>query len=200
MINQKERIVKRLVSNFGPYIKTAQMKAYGLNVYDINSLMSQKRLIRIKRGVYKWADTSTNTEYEEMLEVSAIVPNGVFCLFTAFSFYELSTHIPKEYNIAILRSMRKPTLPDFPPIKIVYLSNTRFYHGIIKVNKKIRIYDLEKTICDAVIYRNKIGIDVVKEVIQSYLRKPQKNLQNLMEYAESLRISKAIGTYLEVLV
>jgi predicted transcriptional regulator of viral defense system len=200
MIEPKEEIIKKLVNKKNPYIRTSQLKAYGLNAYDINSLIFQERLIRIKWGLYKWKKSGKGTEYDEMLEVSAIVPNGVFCLFTAFSYHELSTHIPKEYNIAILRNTRKPKLPDYPPIKMIYLSNTRFNHGIIKINDIIRIYDLEKTVCDAVIYRNKIGIDVVKEVIYNYLKTPQRNLQKLMEYAESLRISKAVRTYLEVLV
>lgn len=35
----------------------------------------------------------------------------------------------------------------------------------------VRITDLERTVCDAVKYRNKIGLDVCGEVIDNYLKK-----------------------------
>jgi hypothetical protein len=31
----------------------------------------------------------------------------------------------------------------------------------------MKIYDLEKTICDVIHYRNKLGIDIVKEVLDN---------------------------------
>ncbi|MBA1335123.1 MAG: hypothetical protein HPY66_0745 [Firmicutes bacterium] len=45
-----------------------------------------------------------------------------------------------------------------------------------------------------------IGVDIVKEAMERYILKPQKNLQRLTEYAEKLRILKMIKTYLEVLI
>ena len=201
MIKEKEEFVSKIIAEKGLFVAAESLKNYGLNTYDIGILLSDKRLERVKRGLYKW--THLQQEYNEMIEVAGLVPEGVLCLFSALCFHELTTYIPKEYNVAIARTMRKPILPSYPPIKIVYLSKERFDTGIIEVNiegHKAKIYDLEKTVCDAVIYRNKIGADIVKEVMERYILKPQKSLQQLTEYAQKLRISKMVKTYLEVLI
>lgn len=44
---------------------------------------------------------------------------------------------------------------------------------------KVHITDMERSVCDAVKYRNKIGLDVCAEVIRTYLKKPNRNLARL---------------------
>ena len=61
----------------------------------------------------------------------------------------------------------------------------------------VLITDLERTVCDAVKYRNKIGLDVCGEVIDSYLKKDNRNISLLHEYAQKLRVKNILTTYLE---
>ena len=63
---------------------------------------------------------------------------------------------------------------------------------------KVRIYDVEKCVCDAVKYRNKIGIDVCTEIIKEYLKRRDRNVSKLMKYASQLRVAKTLGTYLQM--
>jgi len=62
----------------------------------------------------------------------------------------------------------------------------------------VNITDLERSVCDAVKYRNKIGLDVCAEIVRSYLRKKERNLSKLMEYAKKLRVADLLGKYLEI--
>ena len=62
------------------------------------------------------------------------------------------------------------------------------------------IYDKEKTLCDAVFYRNKIGIDIIKEALQNYARQPSVNIQKILDLAKDLRVEKTLQKYLEVLI
>ena len=136
------------------------------------------------------------------MDVFKIVPSGVLCLTSALAYYEFTTYNPWQYEIAIERT-KKISLPDYPPIKLVYFSSKQLELGIIEVDidgHTIRIYDMEKTICDCVRYRNKIGIDIVKEGIKEYLKRKDKDLNKLMKYAEVCRVQKTIKEYLEVLI
>lgn len=201
LTKDKEDLLFSIFENNELFISAKKLKSYGLNTYDIGLMLSDGRLERVMRGLYKW--THLQQEYNEMVEVGGIIPEGVLCLFSALSFHELTTYIPKKHDVAILRTMRKPILPTYPPIRIVYFSKQRYDTGISEIKiegHNIKIYDLEKTVCDAVIYRNKIGVDIIKEVMERYILNPQKNLQRLTEYAEKLRIYKIIKTYLEVLL
>lgn len=63
--------------------------------------------------------------------------------------------------------------------------------GIIKKSISgydVLITDMERTVCDAVKYRNKIGLDVCGEVIDNYLKKENRNISLLHEYAQKLRV------------
>lgn len=52
--------------------------------------------------------------------------------------------------------------------------------------------------CDAIKYRYKVGIDVMAEILQTYLTRPDKNISKLMDYAAKLRIRNTLKQYLEV--
>lgn len=201
MEKSKKEIMKKLAGGDDGYISTKDLKREGLNVYDINVLLEKGEIERVKWGLYRW--TETQNEYHEMEEVSRLVPQGVLCLFSALAWHELTTYIPKVSAIAIPIKARKPVLPKYPPIKIYYFSDVRFETGIeiIHINgHPVKIYDLEKTVCDIILYRNKIGMDIVKEVMENYVGKRGKNVQRLMQYAEALRVLAILKTYLEVLI
>ena len=71
--------------------------------------------------------------------------------------------------------------------------------GIIKKSISgydVLITDMERTVCDAVKYRNKIGLDVCGEVIDNYLKKENRNISLLHEYAQKLRVKNILTTYL----
>lgn len=201
MQKKKERAALLLAKKTNGYFQASDLKKAGLNVYDINSLLEKGKIERIKRGLYKWLGISE--ESNEMVNVARIAPNGVFCLFSALAWHELTTYIPKEYHMAIYTYSRKPAHPDYPPIKFYYYSDKRFKTGVQTVaidGHKIQIYDLEKTICDVIHYRNKLGIDIVKEALDKYKTKRERNIQKLMQYANDLRDATVLRKYLEVLI
>jgi hypothetical protein len=61
-----------------------------------------------------------------------------------------------------------------------------------------KMTNLERSVCDAVKYRHKIGIDVMTEIIDNYLRSPQRNLSLLTDYAKRLRVYSTLFPILQV--
>ena len=149
---------------------------------------------KIRHGVYANADALAST----MIDVERIVPRGVLCLYSAFSYYNLSTQIQGGWCIAIERK-RKIVLPDYPIIDLYYWMGNNLEFGIVTQNISgfdVRITDLERTVCDAVKYRNKIGMDVCGEILNSYLKREDKDLGLLHEYARKLRVDNVLTNYL----
>ncbi len=152
-------------------------------------------MVRIRKGVY--AETSALAN--NMIDVERIVPRGVLCLYSAFSHHGLSTQVPSSTCIAI-DARRKVRLPDYPIIDLYYWKKEYLEFGIMQKEISgydVLITDLERTVCDAVKYRNKIGLDVCGEVIDSYLKKDNRNISLLHEYAQILRVKNILTTYLE---
>ena len=65
---------------------------------------------------------------------------------------------------------------------------------------QFKIYDIEKTVVDIVYYRNKIGIEETKEILMNYLNRNDRDINKLYRYAEQLKCSDILRTYLEVLI
>lgn len=152
---------------------------------------------RVKQGVYHYLTSSFD---DTMIDVGKIVPGGVLCLYSAWSYYDLSVQIPHSFNIAIEKN-RKITLPDFPPISLYYWKQEYQELGVVEQEidgYKVKIYNIEKSVCDAVKYRNKIGRETTAEILKNYLKRKDRNLSLLMEYAKKMRIEKILRTYMEI--
>ena len=58
-----------------------------------------------------------------------------------------------------------------------------------RLRYKVQIYDLEKSVCDAIKFRNKIGVDVSSEILKNYLKRQDRDLTKLNEYSHKMRIA-----------
>ena len=183
------------------YAKTKDIMDAGIyNVY-INKLVVDGSIEKIKRGLYRWIGMNESS-YQGMVDVSKAIPGGVICLLSALSFYNLTTIKPMEVSIAVSKH-RKVVKPDYPPTKIYYFMNDLFKAGVGEQkigNITVLMYDKEKTICDCIKYKNQLGMDIIKEVLNEYLRNTNRNLELLMTYAELGKVKPLLKNYLEVLI
>jgi predicted transcriptional regulator of viral defense system len=153
-------------------------------------------LIKVRNGVYATVDNLA----AGMIDVEAIVPGGILCLYSAWHHYGMTTQIPDAFYVAIDRK-RKIMLPEILDINLVYQSvqllnigkTTAIIEGI-----EVEIYDKERCLCDAIKYRNKIGIDVMAEILNSYLSSDNRDISRLSVYAKQLRVFNILSNYLNV--
>jgi len=189
--------ITEYIANNGGFISSADAKKASL----YNQLLYETRtwrIVRVRRGVYAINDGLA----KQMIDVETLVPGGVLCLYSAWSFHELTTQIPQAYNIAVERS-RRITLPDFPPIELSFMSQKAYELGVkefVVDGFKVKIYDLEKSVCDAIKYRNKIGLDVSSEIFKSYLSRKDRDITLLYEYASQLRVEKKIDELIKFML
>lgn len=177
------------------------LKEIGFSYYKINQLVEKGMLIKLNKQYYE------NTNYEgddsDFYYIAAYAPKGVICLMSAAAYYGLTTYRPDSVEIAVHRKTKISTIPEWPKISTHYFSDNRYDLGILRVEKGkngFQIYDVEKTVADIVSYREKIGIIETKEVLVNYLRRKDRNINQLLRYAKILKCSEIMKTYLEVLV
>ena len=178
----------------GGFIKASEVKTRG-EYEQLRRAAEEGTLLRLRNGVY----VETSALANNMVDVERIVPGGVLCLYSAFAHYGLSTQVPSSFCIAI-EAKRKLRLPDYPIIDLYYWKKENLEFGITQKDLSgyvVRITDLERTVCDAVKYRNKIGLDVCGEVIDNYLKMDNRNISLLNEYAIRLRLRTILTKYLE---
>lgn len=195
---EKGSKIEELFYDHGGVLTTRELNDAGITYYTIKKLIDSGRIERIKPGVYRAIDIPG----DEWSAVKKLVPKGVFCLFAAASLHQLSTFISSKYQVAIPWK-DKIVLPEDANIDLYYWKDQQYELGITTEKGSftdLPVYDREKTVCDFVKFRNKVGLDITKEVLRSYLSHRDRNLQKLSEYAARLRISTVMERHLKLML
>jgi predicted transcriptional regulator of viral defense system len=167
---------------------------------DIDELIKKGQLSQVRRGYYAWEPLMETLNDIEV--VASLIPEGIISFFSAAQYHDLTTVIPQSIEITLPTSMRTPALPGNLHVTIHKSANHIYPVGIETVqvdNHILKVYDRERTVCDFIRNRLKIGKDAALEVLKTYMS-GKKNLQKLYESAELLQIEGVIHPYLEVLV
>lgn len=178
-----------------------ELRTAGFSHYKINRLVEEGTLLKLNKKYYE--NTGYQGEESDLYYVPAYAPQGVVCLMSAASYYNLTTYRPDSIDVAIQRKSKISTMPDWPALSVYYYADDRFEIGVETVQEgknQFKIYDIEKTVVDIVFFREKIGIEETKGILVNYLRRKDRNLNRLLRYAEMLKCGKIMKTYLEVLV
>lgn len=188
-------MLQQAATDMGGTILTRELqspRAY----YSINKDLRSGEVIRVKNGVYMLPEELATT----MPDIGRIVPDGVVCMYSAWNYYNLSTQVPNGFYVAIEKH-RKVVAPPITGIILCYWEEKYCSLGVEQAEiagHKVKIFNIEKSVCDAVKFRNKIGTDVTVEILKSYLSLRARNISRLMEYAKSMRIASTMNTYLEM--
>lgn len=187
--------IHRALTKSGGVIRSYELqepRAY----YNINKEIKSGNVIRIKNGVYMLPEELAST----MIDVARIVPGGVVCLYSAWDYYGLTTQIPDGFYIAIEKH-RKVVVPEIMGIILCYWQEKYCTMGVEEIeiaNHKIKIFCIEKSVCDAIKFRNKIGTEVAIEILKNYLKRKERNISLLMDFAKQMRILSTMRQYLEM--
>jgi predicted transcriptional regulator of viral defense system len=184
------------------YARTKELKAQSFQPRDIAVLIKQGKIEKIKTGLYRLADMTDGEISRSFIDVCKAMPKGVICLASALSYYELTTFNPSEIYVAIPNEA-KYTHIECPPVK-VYFFRQRFYNpGIETITAPqgmVKIYGMEKTICDMFRYRKKLGEDMALEALRNYLQRKSADIPKLEQFAKTCEVKTIITPYLKALI
>jgi predicted transcriptional regulator of viral defense system len=189
--------ITQLAIQYKGLLKAEDLINAGLSYKQIRQLTNAGALEKLGRAMYHIPTFS----YDERVELTRRIPNGVFCLYSACFIHQLSDFVPSEQHFAIPKKKRF-ALPKYPPVKLYYWETSNFQLGITTVDINegiIRVYDIEKTVCDMLRLRLKTG-EIATEIIKNYLLRPNRNIAKLHEYARQLRVEKTLNNYLNILL
>lgn len=187
--------ISDIIASQGGIITTESMKGQA-EYKRVLRAVDRGELIRLRHGVYAVPEAAFST----MIDIEKIIPGGVVCMYSAWMHHQLSTQVPPAFCIAI-ENKRKVKLPTAVPFNLYYWKAENLEFGIECQNisgHDVHITDIERSVCDAIKYRNKIGLDLCAEVIRSYLLRSNRNLSRLTDYARRLRVANILNHYLEI--
>ena len=202
-----QKVEKLLKKNNG-VIETYQVEELGINNKVLTRMIEKGLIERIARGAYIGKDT-----FEDQYFITqAICRKGIFSHETALYFHDLCDRTPIKYQLTIPSYYNTKLLKDKSSIDAVctymensfYLKDELYEIGIIEMKtpygNKIKVYDLERTICDIIRNKKRIEIALFTDAMKRYVERKDRNSIRLHKYAKLFNIEDEIRKYLEVLL
>ena len=184
---------KKLFEQHNYVMITAELTASKLYYADIQKLLEEGLIEKVKRGYYHWIEDFNGSE---VVIIKRLFPDAVLCMETALFYYRYSDRNPAEWNFAINKNVSKQrTKIDYPFIKAYRVESELVALGETtgKIDStEIQIYDRDRTICDVLRNMNKMDKEIFNKAIQNYVSDPKKNIPNLMKYSKKLRVQKKV--------
>lgn len=193
-----EKIIKIANENNG-YVTTKQVKAKNINTIELTRLVEQNKLERITRGFYAIANSFCDDYYKYQLKSK----NCIFSHSTTLYFYDLSDRTPLYFDLTVPIGYNGSLSKD-KNIQLHYVKKELLDLGLTTIESpfgmKLRTYDLERTICDIIKYRNHMDKEIFTQSLKKYAKRKDKDLHKLMKYAKKLNIDKKVHEYMEVVL
>ncbi|HOE91657.1 MAG TPA: type IV toxin-antitoxin system AbiEi family antitoxin domain-containing protein [Candidatus Cloacimonadota bacterium] len=191
--------LKELIKKQKGTVLSADLDLYQIPRIYLQLMVEEGKLERVKRGVY----VATDSIQDEMYFMQAKYTKLIYSHETALYLHGLSDRTPFEYSASV-PSGYKVVDSVAERFKVYYIKKELHVLGIETLKSShgnpIKVYNIERTICDLIRSRNRIDIQILNEALKRFVKLKSIDYSKLMAYAKEMRIDSILIKYLEVLL
>lgn len=191
--------IEKISQRNGGIIDIKSAEEIGISRAMLSKLCKNNAIQRVAYGQY----VLPNEISDDLLSISLRSKSIIFSHETALFLHGISDRTPFEHTITVPSDKRPPNTVK-ETCKVYYIKPSLFHMGETTLKtqygNRVKGYDLERTICDCVRSRNRIGSETFLYALKQYAKRPDKNLNKLNQYSKSMDISDTLRHYLEVLL
>lgn len=189
-------VIKSIMKMNNGYVTSKELDNFGVHRMYLNSMWKKGIVEKLATGIY--IDSSKIEDNYYVFSLS--MPNTIYSHMTALYFHGLSIKAPNDrYDITVKKNYNSKHLKKH---EVFYVSEDIYELGITEVKtpmgNKVRVYDIERCICDIIRSKNRMDSEHVKYSIRAYLKRKDKDLVKLSNYANQMGIKKEVMNYIEV--
>jgi len=198
----KAALQKKSTQGKDGVLTLAQLRATGMSAMNASRAVKRGELLRVAHGVYQspeHAQFLADEMYSTQLRYNQII----YSHDTALYLHGLNDRDPLRYSVTVPTGYNTKKLTA-EGVKVFSLKRELYEEDIVEIatmhGNMVRIYSLERTICDCLRSRNKLQSEIVSVGLKGYIRRNDRNLNLLMKTAEKFKVATLLKTYLEVLL
>ena len=160
----EDRILKLFKNG---YLTTKAVNDNDIPRFYLTKLIKENKIERVSRGVY----VRKNEVPDDFVVLQSKSKNAIYSNMTALYLHGFSDRIPLKYDITI-NSGYNGSLQKNNNVNLFYTKKDLLNLGVIDyklgTGSTIRVYDLDKTICDIIKNRKKIDAEIFGKAIREY--------------------------------
>ncbi len=181
-------------------ITNKEIEKLGYGRQSLAELTKKNKIERLRPGVYQ----VKGEVVDDFAFISSNSNRIVFSYNTALYLYNLSDRTPNTFHISVPQGYNASHIKRRNKNIVVHYIKKE-WHEIGKTEIKspqgntLPVYDLERTICDIIIDREKIDKQIFSDAITRYFKLKNNNLRRLIQYSRIFKIEEEVRKYMEVL-
>ena len=191
--------LQSILDNNNGIITTAQVTRAAIPRRCLAELVAAGKIYKVDRGIYARPDVWE----DEMFLLQYRFSKGIFSHGTALYLHAMTDRTPHAYTMTFPHGYNAGGLKN-RNVTAKYATQSIYDLGIAEISSPsgntIRVYDIERTLCDIVKGNNSCDIQLVNAAMKAYAVSSKKDVSKLLECAERLRVKTKILTYMEILL
>jgi len=186
--------LKRLFVDNNNVVSCKMLLELGYTKYQIRKMVKEGVLNHLQHGMY-----GLNDELEDVFYIHQ--RNNSYCIYsneTALYLHNLTDRYPNPLSVTTKSGYHLRN----KGLKVYYTKEEFLNKGIVEVcspgGNMVRVYDVERTICDIIKNKNRIDQQVYIQGLQNYFLKSKPNLRKLSKMAELLNVQQKVMNIIEL--
>lgn len=189
-------IIESIMKMNNGYITSKELSNLGIHRMYLNTMWKKGKVEKVANGIY--IDSSRMEDNYYVFSLS--MPNTIYSHMTALYFHGLSIKAPNDkYDITVRRTYSSKHLKNY---NVFYVNDNIYELGLTEVEtpmgNKVRVYDIERCICDIIRSKKRMDSEYVKYSIREYIKRKDKDLIKLSKYADKMGIKNEVMNFVEV--
>ena len=181
-------------------ITNKEAEELGYTRHNLSELTKSGQLERLRPGLYQLK----GKVIDDFVLISSNSNRIIFSHQTAIYLHDLSDKTPNVFHISVPQGYNASHIKNrYKDLQVHYVKKDLYELGKTEIKSPqgnlIPVYDIDRTICDIIIDREKIDKQIFTEVIKRYFKSQNKNLRRLIKYSRLFKIEDEIRKYMEVL-
>ena len=188
-------IIEELMKVNNGYVTSKLISELGIHRMYLN-IMKEKGIIeKVGNGIY----IDSNKIEDNYFVFSLELPNIIYSHMTSRYFHGLSIKAPDDkFDITVPNNYFNYKLKNH---NVFYVDKEVYSLGLTEVEtpfgNKVRVYDIERCICDVIRSKNRMDSEHVKYSIREYIKSKDKDLVKLSKYADKIGVKEEVMNLLE---
>ena len=188
-----------LVEKNNGILKTGDALAEGISKPVLGKYLKLREFERMEHGIY----LSPDAWMDEMYILHLRSAQAVFSHDSALYLHDMTLRVPLKHTVTLMTGYN-PSRLTADGIKVYTVKKELYGLGLTECEtmygNKVRVYDPERTVVDIVRSRNGIEFQTFEDALKRYVRRKNKNVNKLIDYAEEFHVDNILIDYLRVML
>ncbi len=189
-------IIEEIMKMNNGYVTCKMLSSLGIHRMYLNIMKDKNIIKKIGNGIYIDSKITEDNFYVLNIEL----PNIIYSHMTALYFHGFFDKYENDkYDLTVPNNYFNYKLKEH---NVFYVNKDIYKLGLMEVitpfGNKVRVYDIERCICDIIKSKNRMDSKNIRYCIREYVKRKDKDLVKLSKYAEVLGVNKEVMGYMEL--